>query len=428
MKPEGVDTVEFQSTSRIRLTLFLVYFIFAVLMNSVGTVILQSIASFDISKPMASVLEACKDLSIVMVSFIVASFLPRYGFRRAIMTGLGLVAVACVAVPLLPSFWTVKFLFLATGTAFALVKVSVYSIAGLINQCKAGHGHFINSIEGFFMVGVLCGFWVFSFYIDSANPASLSWTGVYWPLAGLCVLAMGMLMISPLDESAARCEETHPREEFLHMLRLIAMPLVVIFVISAFLYVLIEQGVNSWLPTFNHQMLHLPAAMSVQVSSIFAGSLALGRLTAGYALKKMHWYPLLSLCLVATAVLMLVSLPLSRHIEPIEGMNWLNAPIAAYIFPLIGFFMAPIYPTLNSMMLMALPKNRHSAMTGMIMIFSALGGTCGSLLTGTLFELLDGQTAFYLMLLPLAGVLITLRQFHHQAEKMHLHLSAPVAA
>ena len=51
------------------------YFVFAILLNSVGTVILQSINSFDISKTEASTLEGFKDLSIAFVSFFVASII-----------------------------------------------------------------------------------------------------------------------------------------------------------------------------------------------------------------------------------------------------------------------------------------------------------------------------------------------------------------
>ncbi|WP_246048104.1 hypothetical protein [Hankyongella ginsenosidimutans] len=89
--------------ARIVLALILSYMLFAMLLNSVGTVILQSIETFYISKSHASILEAFKDLTIAGVSFLVASFLPRLGFRRAIMLGLGLVALACVAMPLAPA-------------------------------------------------------------------------------------------------------------------------------------------------------------------------------------------------------------------------------------------------------------------------------------------------------------------------------------
>ena len=51
------------------------------------------------------------------------------------------------------------------------------------------------------------------------------------------------------------------------MLKLTYQPLVLIFII-AFLYVLIEQGVGTWLPTFNNQVLQLPVAISIQLASI----------------------------------------------------------------------------------------------------------------------------------------------------------------
>ena len=49
---------------RILTILFLIYFVFAILLNSVGTVILQVIGNYDVSKSAASVLAghgACKD-------------------------------------------------------------------------------------------------------------------------------------------------------------------------------------------------------------------------------------------------------------------------------------------------------------------------------------------------------------------------------
>jgi len=41
-------------------------------------------------------------------------------------------------------------------------------------------------------------------------------------------------------------------------------------------------------------------------------------------------------------------------------------------------------------------------------VFSALGGTTGSLVTGYVFAKFDGQTAFYLSLIPLTGIIIAL--------------------
>ena len=88
---------------RILLALFLIYFVFAILLNSVGTVILQSIQSFGVTKLEAGRLEAYKDLPIAITSFIIASFLPRVGYRRAMIIVLVLEGVAAALMPVLSS-------------------------------------------------------------------------------------------------------------------------------------------------------------------------------------------------------------------------------------------------------------------------------------------------------------------------------------
>ncbi|MGB8842061.1 MAG: MFS transporter [Aliidongia sp.] len=395
----------------IRLSIVLCYGVLAILLNSAGTVILQSINSLGVAKDEAALLEAFKDLPIAIVSFLVASFLPRLGYRRAMMIGLAAIALACAAMPLLPSFLMVKLLFIVTGAGFALIKVSVYSIIGLLTRTERDHASFTNMVEGMFMLGVLGGYWLFSAFIDSAGPHSQAWLGVYWVLAGFVVFVLILLAFSRLDESEAHPAWSNPVGDFMAMLRLTLRPLVLVFVISAFLSVLIEQGVGTWLPTFNNQVLNLPAAMSVQAASIFALGLAVGRLLAALALARVDWYPVLNLCLGAMAILVLLTLPLTQGLQPSPRMTWFDAPVAAFVLPLIGVFMAPIYPAINSALLSSLPRSEHAAMVGLIVVFSALGGTTGSLIIGQVFDAFSGQTAFYLLILPMAMMLVSVYFF-----------------
>ena len=403
---------------RILLALFLIYFVFAILLNSVGTVILQVINNYGVSKSGASILEAFKDLPIAAVSFLVASFLPRLGYKNAMLVGLAIVTAACVAMPLLPSFLTAKMLFLCVGVAFALVKVSVYSTLGLIATDRKHHASIMNTLEGFFMVGVLSAYWVFAHFIDSANPKSQSWLQVYWVLGALCALTFVLLATTPFDESGAQLPQGRSRrDDFFEMIKLFFKPLVCVFVLTAFLYVLIEQSVGTWLPTFNNEILKLPTAMSVQVASIFAACLAIGRLSAGVVMRKVHWYTVMNGCVIGMAAMVLLALPLTRDLAIDANVTWANAPLATFLFPLIGLFMAPIYPGINSVMLSSLPKNQHSSMTGLLVIFSALGGTTGSFITGYVFGNFSGHFAFYLTLVPITLVLITLFFFRRQVEQ-----------
>lgn len=404
------------ATLRIRLSLLLTYSVFAILLNSVGTVILQVIHTYQISKEAASVLEGFKDIPIAVVSFIVASYLPRLGYKLALQIALVLVTLACIAMPLLPAFWTTKLLFLTVGASFALVKVSVYASIGVVTETKAEHASLLNFIEGGFMLGVLSGYWLFSAFMDPAAPQSSGWLQVYWLLALLCAANLALLSSTPFPKLVL--PPTQPlKQDFIAMLQLVYKPLVFVFVLSAFLYVLIEQGIGSWLPTFNNEVLQLPNQLSVQLTSIFAASLALGRILAGVVLKKMSWYWLLNSCLLAMALLIVLTLPLTRGIMPNAAVNLFTAPLAAYLFPLIGLFMAPIYPVINSVMLSALPKMQHAPMTGLIVVFSALGGTTGSMVTGYTFASFDGQTAFYLSLLPLSLLLLSIALFHRQSKQ-----------
>ncbi|MBS1653631.1 MAG: MFS transporter [Bacteroidetes bacterium] len=396
------------SNFRIKLSLFINYYVFAVLLNSSGIAILQVQSNFGVTKDAAAWIDPCKDLSIAIASFLISSFITRFGYKRAMLTALGVISVACFIIPSLPGFLAIKVLFVVIGTCFALIKMSVYSTIGLIAKDQHDHISQMNFIESFFMVGNLTLYFVFSEFVDNDNPLSTSWLKTYYLLGGLTIVAFILLLTARLDETAAKEQGSEKTNQLGDMFQLLLNPIVVTFVFSAFFYVLIEQSIQNFLPTFNKEELLLPATLSIQMGSILAGSTALGRFLAGIVLKKLNWFYVLIGCLSLAVILILIAMPLAGHKsdKPITG--WLNAPLAAYIFPLIGLVLAPIYPAINSVILNSLPKPKHGVMSGWIIIFSAIGGTTGSLLTGYIFQHYGGQTAFYFSLVPISILAILL--------------------
>lgn len=428
--PPAPATLPPRGLWRLKLSLFLNFFLIAGLLNSVGTVILQVQRNFGVSEPAASTLEACKDLSIAVVSFFVAAWLLRIGYKRAMLGALAFLAVLCMAMPSVPSFLATQLLFVAIGASFAILKVSVFSTLGLIASEPHAHASMMSFLEACFMCGILVAYFLFSAFVDNDAPASTSWFRVYYVLGAVAIVAFILLLSAPLDESSVRtAQAAQPGATtgILPMLRLLLTPIVLVFVASIFIYVLLEQAIMSWLPTFNHTVLHLPPALSIQMTSILAASTALGRFLSGWFLKRLSWLTVLLSCLGATAALILLALPLAAgaHATPVTG--WGNAPLAAFLFPMIGLFLAPIYPTLNSIALSALPPVRHSAMSGIIVIFSALGGTTGSLITGRLFQLYGGKTAFYLALVPLAALILCLLAMRKLRRRATTATDAPSA-
>ncbi|MCB9344408.1 MAG: MFS transporter [Lewinellaceae bacterium] len=403
---------------QIKASLFLNYFVFAILLNSVGTVILQVQNNYGVTEGAASVLEAFKDLSIAIASFLVSSYIVRIGYKRAMLLALLVVTLACFTLPMVPSFWTTKLLFAAVGISFALIKISVYATIGLVTKDEKEHISLMNFIESFFMVGILTGYFVFSYFVDDNNPQSQSWLNVYWMLGSISFLAFLLLFTAKLDESQAKAENADvPPSDFSQMFKLLALPLVLVFIICAFFYVLIEQSIMSWLPTYNSKVLQLPTSLSIQMASILAGGSALGRGLAGIVMKKLNWYVVLSACLLISAGLVLIAIPLAEGAHDHVATGWGDAPMAAFVFPMIGLFLAPIYPAINSLILSSLPKYQHGLMSGLIIIFSALGGTTGSIITGNIFGAFGGKTAFYFSLVPIAILLIGLYFFRRLKQK-----------
>ncbi|MGZ8541744.1 MAG: MFS transporter, partial [Chitinophagaceae bacterium] len=391
------------SNFRIKLSLFLNYFVFAILLNSVGILIQKSQNRYQVDEITASSLEAFKDLSIAFVSFLVGSFLPRLGYKNGMLIALALVFAGCLGMYWGNSFTSVRILFACVGISFAVIKVSVYSIIGLITNDDKEHKSLLSSIESFFMIGIAAGFIAFPlFYSDTDQDA---WLRIYLLLAVLVAISFFILYFSKFNVSY-QVPGTSIKSDFIEMIKLLRRPLVFVFAIAAFMYVMTEQGIMSWLPTFNEKVLLLPEKISVSMAVILMLSIALGRYISSLLVKRISWIVILSSCLVGAALMVLFVLPQTQNMAPKEINSLADVPIIAYVFPLIGFFLAPIYPLVNSFVLSSTEKIFHSPMASLLVFFSAIGGTLGSRLVGYLFKNIGGQKAFYFSLVPMAVLLV----------------------
>ncbi|WP_435355209.1 MFS transporter [Emticicia sp. SJ17W-69] len=391
---------------QIKLSLYLNYFVFAMLLNSVGILIQKSINTYHVDELSASSLEAFKDLSIAFVSFLVGSFLPRLGYKRGMLISLALVFIGCLQMYFGNSFTSVRILFACVGISFAVVKVSVYSLVGLLVNNDKEHKGFISSIESFFMIGIAVAFVGFPLFYSETDPNA--WLRVYLVVATLIGLSFLFLLFSDFKRLNYEIPGTNLGDDFKQMIGLLKRPLVSVFAIAAFMYVMTEQGIMSWLPTFNEKVLHLPEKLSVFMAVILMLSIAGGRYLSSILIKKVYWLILLLACLIGAALMVITVLPQTSNLEIKEINSLTDVPVIAYVFPLIGFFLAPIYPLVNSIVLSATEKVFHSPMASLLVFFSAIGGTLGSRLVGYLFKNIGGEKAFYFALIPMAILAICL--------------------
>jgi MFS transporter, FHS family, glucose/mannose:H+ symporter len=510
----------------IKFSLYLNYFVFAILLNSVGILIQKSINTYHVDELKASSLEAFKDLSIAFVSFFVGSFLPRLGYKKGMLIALALVFAGCLGMYFGNSFTSVRILFACVGISFAVIKVSVYSMIGLVTNNDNEHKSLLSSIESFFMIGIAAAFIIFPLFYSDIDPNA--WLRIYLVLAALVAASFLILVFSDFNIKY-EIPGTNISDDFVEMIKLLKRPLVIVFAISAFMYVMTEQGIMSWLPTFNQKVLYLPESTSVYMAVILMLSIALGRYICSVLVKKILWVYILVTCLVLAALMVVFILPKTEKILPqsslykfplsveykgeqkqVDNLEDLQAflkgkidytlenkeyehsnrseivlangnlfaskygandsvetiysisiinkkeletlekkliatdsklklkssntiierqptdlkiktlsdiPWIAFIFPLIGLFLAPIYPLINSFVLSATEKIFHSPMASLLVFFSAIGGTLGSRLVGYLFKNTGGAKAFYFSLIPMAVLLLCLFFFYRHQKK-----------
>ena len=389
----------------LKIALYINYFVFAALLNSVGLLIQKSQNVYGVIESKASVLEPAKDLTIALVAFLIGSFLPRLGYKKGMLISLAVVFLGCFILFFGNAFWSVVTLFACTGFSFAIIKVSVMALISSVVDSEKEHKTFMSYIESVFMLGIVFAYLIFPLFYSETNPDA--WLNVYLFLAFLIAVVFVFILFSKLNLPAIE-DKKSVMENFREIVQLLSKPIMILFAIFAFMYVMTEQGIMSWLPTFNQKVLHLDEKLAGQMAVILMLSIAFGRFISGIIVKKISWFSYLAFCLIAAALLIIFVLPEAENSSVTEINSLGQVPWIGFVFPLIGLFLAPIYPLVNSTILSATQKSSHSAVAGLLTFFSAIGGTFGSVIIGVLFQNIGGGKAFYFSLIPLSVLLVVL--------------------
>lgn len=387
------------------------------MLTSVGAVAQLLISTFSIASTDAYILEPIKDIPIVVFAFLMGAYLARFGLKKALLLGLFLVTVGSFLMASAQTFWAAKILFALIGFSFGLVKIAGYAIIALVETSRPKHMSLMNFMEATFMLGVLASYSIFNYVNSLPKEQIIQWPKVYWFLGGFSAVILILVSKTKIDETKLKLNPNTNNlgsQDFFSTLNLIANPMVIFFIGGVFTFVMLEQGIGMWLPTYNKEILQLSDGFSLSFISIIAWMSVIGRYLASILVRYLNWFTFAKMLLLSAAILMIMTLPLSPNSDVGVVSNWGDAPLAVYIFPLIYMILAPVYPIMSSTILTTLPVQEHSAMTGLIITFSALGGSIGALISTLIFLNIGSQVAFFLYLIPLIMLIILLWKMHQQ--------------
>ncbi|ASK28978.1 MFS transporter [Chryseobacterium sp. T16E-39] len=356
----------------ISLPLKLTFLIFSMVLNCMGIIILQ-LSEAKITYEKLGLLESFKDLPIAFFSLFAVQFISRIGTKKALIFSLLIVAVCSSILPFVKVFWFYKLWFAIIGTCFAIGKICVFGIIRNNISDEKSLTKTMSNVEASFMIGIFVINTGFGWLISSQYSE-------YWKFGfmGIAVLSVvTMFLFSRLE--IAEPEKSSQREDLLSDLSGFVNPSIIAFLVVVFSIVFVEQSFNSWLPSFYKNHLNVNSFFALQASSFLSLFSYIGRTITAHII---HRFPLSKYYVSCVSLIILVLV----IILGIQYFDSEDSKVILFLFPVIGFFLSPLYPVVNSKMIVQINKKKTNLFTSLIVIFSSLGSSVSSIVISLLFE------------------------------------------
>ncbi|MCU7613564.1 MFS transporter [Chryseobacterium sp. GMJ5] len=336
-----------------------------------GIVILQ-LSNAKIGYDKLGFLESFKDLPIAFISLFAVHFISKTGTKKALIFALGIVAVCSSILPFVEYFWFFKLWFAIIGTCFAIGKICVYGIIRNNITDEKSLAKTMNRVEASFMIGI---------FVVNVGFGSLisSEYSEYWKFGFISISLISLFTIFLLLKTPVIEENKTLARGILFNLSSFKTAPVFLFFSVIFFIVFTEQSFNSWLPSFYKNHLRVNSFFAIQASSLLAFFSYIGRMITSNIIHRFSLKRYYLSCLIMIMTLLGIISVLQYFLAD-------NSNILLFLFPLIGLFLSPLYPVINSRMITKIDKQKINTFTSVIVIFSSLGSSVSSILMSLLFE------------------------------------------
>nr|WP_260232378.1 MFS transporter [Chryseobacterium lactis] len=340
-------------------------------LNCMGLVILQ-LAEAKITYSELGFLESFKDLPIAFISLFAVSFINKTGTKKALILALIIVGFCSCLLPFIADFWFYKVWFAIIGACFAIGKICVFGIIRNNISDEKSLAKTMSNVEASFMIGIFVVNTGFGWVISSQYAE-------FWKFGFLMIAVLSAVTIFLLVK--ADISESKPLENknIISELSGFTKPAVLLFLAVIFSIVFVEQGFNSWLPSFYKNHLKVNSFFALQATSFLALFSYAGRTITANVIRRfpLHGYYISCMSFIVTLLIIIVG---------IQYFESEDSRLILFLFPVIGLFLSPLYPVINSKMIAQVDKDKINLFTSLIVIFSSLGSSVSSIIMAILFE------------------------------------------
>ncbi|MBP2666720.1 MAG: major facilitator superfamily 1 [Firmicutes bacterium] len=355
----GTPVTPKHNLTAIKWLTFLMFMMFAMTTDSIGTIIPAVIKEFHLSMVAAGAFHYAPMVAIAVAAIFLGYLADRLGRKKTIILGLVLFALNSYLFAVGNSFLFFLALLVISGASIGIFKTGALALVGDISRSTSEHTTTMNTVEGFFGVGAIIGPAIVARLLTSG----FSWKWLYVIAGTICVLLILTALLVKYPQTVKTMEEPI---DFKRTMRMMKDPYALGFSLGIFLYVAAECAVYVWMPTLLTGYSGSFAFMATYALSAFFILRAIGRFLGAWVLAHFTW----------TSVMVLFSLAiLICFAGAIAG----GLSVAIWLMPLSGLFMSMIYPTLNSKGISCFPKTEHGTVAGVILFFTCAAAALGPL-------------------------------------------------
>ena len=186
--------------SAIKWLTYLMFMMFAMTTDSVGTIIPEVIKEFHLSMVAAGAFHYAPMVAIAVAAIFLGYLADKLGRKKTIILGLVLFALNSYLFAVGNSFPFFLTLLVISGASIGIFKTGALALVGDISRSTSEHTSTMNTVEGFFGVGAIIGPAIVARLLTSG----FSWKWLYVIAGTICVL---LIANSPAGEIPEDCED-----------------------------------------------------------------------------------------------------------------------------------------------------------------------------------------------------------------------------
>lgn len=380
----------------------LIFFVISFITNILNSIIVDVRKSFNLSLMLTGLLPFTFFIAYGIMSIPAGFLSEKYSDKKLLAISFLVMMLASSLFVVFPGYAAFSITLFILGCCMAILQVVINPLL----RVAGGEEHFaFNSVLAQLVFGLASFASPFLYqslvssnyatknyisnYLTSLVPENLPWVSLYVVFSVICLVLF--LVVVTTKYPRFEKNEDERAGDSISYLNLLSNKWTILYFLSIFCYVGVEQGIGNWISQFLLQY-HGFDSQTIGANTVayFWAMLTIGCLLGLLLLKIIDSRKLLIIATVAAIICLSFALIGS-------------AKVALIAFPLIGFFISVMWSIIFSLALNSVRKH-HGSLAG-ILCTGIAGGAIVPFIVGWLGELTTLKTGLFFLLLPLIFIL-----------------------